>query len=52
VVPTPTPTLEPTPTATATPQCSDGLDNDGDLLADFPLDLGCTGPEDDDETGP
>lgn len=53
VVPTPTPTLEPTPTATPTPpQCSDGVDNDGDTLIDFaPIggDPGCTSPDDDSE---
>ena len=50
VVPTPTPTLEPTPTASPTPpQCSDGLDNDDDLLVDFPSDPGCTAPDDDSE---
>lgn len=51
VVPTPTPTLEPTPTAapTPTPQCSDGIDNDEDLLVDFPLDPGCTALDDDSE---
>ena len=24
------------------PQCSDGIDNDGDLLVDYPSDPGCT----------
>ncbi len=44
------------------PQCSDGLDNDGDGTADatgvyeggvlkFPLDPGCSGPNDNDEHG-
>lgn len=33
------------------PACSDGLDNDGDGLVDWQLDLGCTGPEDDSEGG-
>ncbi len=30
--------------------CSDGLDNDGDGLTDFPADPGCTSPTDLDET--
>lgn len=33
-------------------QCTDGLDNDGDLLIDYPSDLGCDGPGDNDETDP
>lgn len=33
------------------PQCSDGLDNDGDTLVDA-ADPGCTGDSDDDETDP
>ncbi len=33
-------------------QCSDGLDNDGDGKIDYPADLGCSSPEDDDETDP
>ena len=32
--------------------CSDGLDNDGDGLIDFPADPGCTGTDDGDETDP
>ncbi|HEV8320964.1 MAG TPA: hypothetical protein VG389_05075 [Myxococcota bacterium] len=32
--------------------CSDTLDNDGDALADYPLDPGCTGASDTDETDP
>ena len=32
------------------PQCSDGIDNDGDGTIDFPADPGCTDPNDDDET--
>ncbi len=32
------------------PQCSDGLDNDGDSLIDFPADTGCADANDDDET--
>src|SRR3989344_3913545 len=31
------------------PQCSDGVDNDGDGLKDFPADLGCTSADDDTE---
>ncbi|KKU78911.1 MAG: Lipoprotein [Parcubacteria group bacterium GW2011_GWA2_47_7] len=36
------------------PACSDGSDNDGDGLADFPRDPGCDSPQDNDErdTGP
>ncbi|MGB4076617.1 MAG: hypothetical protein WBK28_02845, partial [Minisyncoccia bacterium] len=32
------------------PQCSDGLDNDGDEAVDYPSDLGCTSAQDNDET--
>ena len=32
------------------PQCSDGLDNDGDGLIDYPADPGCTNADDSDET--
>jgi len=32
--------------------CSDGMDNDNDTIADYPLDPGCSGPLDDDETNP
>ena len=35
----------PTPKA----QCEDGIDNDGDGLTDYPLDLGCSSPTDDSE---
>jgi hypothetical protein len=48
--------LPPTPTSTftATPispkVCSDGIDNDGDGLIDFPADPGCTDPKDPDES--
>ncbi|MCA9675937.1 MAG: hypothetical protein KC464_12945, partial [Myxococcales bacterium] len=35
-----------------TKQCSDGLDNDGDGLADFPADPGCDSPSDNTETDP
>lgn len=31
------------------PQCSDGIDNDGDGLTDFPVDPGCADADDDDE---
>ncbi|WP_420468377.1 OmpA family protein [Panacagrimonas sp.] len=34
------------------PVCSDGLDNDGDGLIDFPADKGCTSADDGDETDP
>lgn len=34
------------------PQCSDGIDNDGDGLIDWPEDPGCESAEDDDETTP
>src|SRR5262245_26437285 len=33
-----------------TPACSDGRDNDGDGLTDYPDDPGCTSPSDGDET--
>jgi OOP family OmpA-OmpF porin len=32
--------------------CSDGADNDGDGLVDFPADPGCSAPDDSDETDP
>lgn len=32
-------------------ECSDGVDNDGDGLVDWQLDLGCTGPRDGTEGG-
>jgi uncharacterized protein YegL len=38
-----------TRTVTVTSACSDGVDNDGDGMIDFPNDLGCTSPEDNDE---
>jgi hypothetical protein len=50
--PAPTDTPSPTPEPTASPvppQCSDGIDNDGDGFTDYPDDLKCTGPLDDDE---
>lgn len=31
------------------PQCSDGLDNDGDQVIDYPADTGCSSPQDNDE---
>ena len=31
------------------PQCSDGIDNDGDDLIDYPEDLGCVDPFDNNE---
>ncbi len=33
-----------------TPQCSDGIDNDGDGATDFPADFSCTSVSDTDET--
>ena len=33
-------------------QCSDGVDNDGDGMVDFPEDLGCTSETDDSENSP
>jgi hypothetical protein len=36
----------------ATPDCSDGIDNDGDNRIDFPDDDGCDGPADATETAP
>ena len=32
-------------------QCSDGIDNDGNGLTDYPADPGCTSPYDSDESG-
>ena len=32
------------------PQCSDGLDDDGDGKIDYPIDPGCESPEDNDES--
>ncbi len=34
-----------------TPECEDGIDNDGDGLIDAPLDAGCESPTDDSEAG-
>jgi len=39
----------PPPPPPASPQCSDGLDNDGDGIADYPDDPGCDSANDDDE---
>ncbi|MCZ6555660.1 MAG: cellulase family glycosylhydrolase [Candidatus Dadabacteria bacterium] len=48
--PTPTPPPPPpTPTPPPTFACSDGVDNDGDGLTDFPSDPGCDSESDDDE---
>ena len=35
----------------AAPMCSDGLDNDGDGLVDWPVDPGCSSAHDADEGG-
>jgi len=40
------------PTPEPTPQCSDLIDNDGDLAIDFPLDPECSSPDDNDESVP
>ena len=37
--------------ASAVPMCSDGLDNDGDGLIDWPVDPGCSSAHDGDEGG-
>ncbi len=39
-----------TPDGPALPQCSDGIDNDGDGKIDYPDDPGCLAPQQDDET--
>lgn len=39
------------PNRTPGPQCADGKDNNGNGVADSPLDPGCTFPNDDDENG-
>src|SRR3989344_4804105 len=41
-----------TPNCTPVSQCSDGIDNDGDGQTDFPNDIGCSSPSDNDETNP
>ncbi|HEY6608911.1 MAG TPA: hypothetical protein VI277_06935 [Candidatus Limnocylindria bacterium] len=54
-VPTAVPTPVPTPVPTATPvppACSNGIDDDGDLLVDVGNDPGCESALDDDETDP
>jgi hypothetical protein len=38
-------------TCHVTPQCSDGIDNDGDGMADYPSDPDCFDPSDDKESG-
>ncbi len=50
-MPTPAPTPAPTPSPTPPPTfaCSDGVDNDGDGLTDYPSDPGCDSENDDDE---
>jgi hypothetical protein len=51
--PAPTDTPSPTPEPTASPvppQCADGIDNDLDGFTDYPDDLKCTGPTDNDES--
>jgi hypothetical protein len=35
-----------------TPQCRDGIDNDGDGATDFPADFSCSSADDNDETNP
>jgi len=37
------------PPPPSAPQCSDGIDNDGDGLVDYPADPGCSSATDDDE---
>ena len=43
-------TVTVTVNAAQAPQCSDGIDNDGDTLIDFPADPGCDDAADNDET--
>lgn len=40
----------PPPPPPPSPECSDGVDNDGDGAVDFPADPGCSAPGDDDES--
>ena len=40
-----------TPGGGSSPECSDGIDNDGDGLIDYPADPGCSSPDDDSEGG-
>lgn len=50
--PTPTPTFTQVPSRTPTPslpQCSDGMDNDGDGAIDYPKDQDCESPSDNSE---
>ena len=49
---TPAPVVEVVPAPPPPPVCSDGLDNDGDGLIDYPSDKGCESPDDGDETDP
>lgn len=50
----PSPSASPSPSGRPPPQpqCSNGEDDDGDGLTDFPADPGCTDALDDDESGP
>jgi hypothetical protein len=52
VTPMPTSVPTPVPTPEPVPQCSDLIDNDGDLAIDFPLDPECLSPDDNDESVP
>ncbi|TSC98119.1 MAG: hypothetical protein Greene101449_975, partial [Candidatus Peregrinibacteria bacterium Greene1014_49] len=45
-------TVSTTVTCPSTPQCQDGIDNDGDGAVDFPGDFSCGDPGDDDEGNP
>lgn len=47
--PTPTPTPTPAAAATSVPECSDGIDNDGDGNIDYGRDKHCSSPSDDNE---
>jgi hypothetical protein len=38
------------PVTPVTPQCQDGIDNDGDGATDFPADFSCSSADDNDET--
>lgn len=42
-------TLVQTPISSPTPQCSNGMDDDGDGKVDYPADIGCGGASDNDE---
>jgi hypothetical protein len=53
--PSPTPSFTPEPDITDTPpppQCSDGVDNDGDRAVDYPSDKQCRNANDNDELNP